>query len=275
MKIGVVGLGLMGGSLARALKKYTSHTVCGVDTDPKTLRDAYAAGAIDCDTDTSACDIVFVCLFPQASIDYMLHTEFKENAIIADICGVKRFVEDQVSRPLYERGLRYVGTHPMAGKETGGFVHSDADLYQGASFIITLTDHTDSNARAELAQLMGELGFARITECSARKHDEVIGYTSQLAHIVSNAYVKSEAAQDFRGFSAGSFMDLTRVARLDPQMWTELFLMNGDILTAEIDELIANITALRNAILTQNERDLCAMLADGSEKKERLNKEIR
>ena len=273
MKIGVVGLGLMGGSLARALKKYTSHTVCGVDKDPAVLAAAYDAGAIDCDGDVSCCDIVFVCLFPQDSIDYMLRTEFREGAVIADICGVKRAVEDRVALPLFERNLRYVGTHPMAGRETGGFGNSDADLYRGASFIITLTEHTDEQAKAEISRLAQEIGFTRITECSARKHDEVIGYTSQLAHVVSNAYVKSRAAQDFKGFSAGSFMDLTRVALLDPEMWSELFLLNGDILAGEIDELVENVSALRDAIRAGDGQALRALLKDGSDRKKRLNEE--
>ncbi len=275
MKIGVVGLGLMGGSFARALKKYTPHTVCGVDTNPQVLRDAYEEGAIDCDSDTSDCDIVFVCLFPQTGIEYMLQTEFKKGAIVADICGVKRFVENHVALPLRERGIHYIGTHPMAGKETGGFANSDADLFSGASFIITLTKYTDDHAKAELALLVRAIGFARITECSARKHDEVIGYTSQLAHVVSNAYVKSKAAQDFQGFSAGSFMDLTRVAKLNPQMWTELFLMNGDILTAEIDELIDHIIALRDTIHARDTNKLRALLKDGSDRKERLNEDTK
>lgn len=275
MKIGVVGLGLMGGSLARALKKYTSHTVCGVDTDPKTLKAAYDAGAIDCDSNVSGCDIVFVCLFPQDSIDYMLHTEFKKNAVIADICGVKRAVEEQVAEPLFKRGLRYVGTHPMVGKETGGFFSSEAGLFQGASFIITIAGHTDRQAKSALTELAKQIGFTRVTECSARKHDEVIGYTSQLAHVVSNAYVKSKSALDFKGFSAGSFMDLTRVAKLNPQMWTELFLLNGDILAGEIDELIDNISGLRDAIRAGDAKTLRALLKDGSDRKERLSRDAK
>ncbi|MEG2882195.1 MAG: prephenate dehydrogenase/arogenate dehydrogenase family protein, partial [Christensenella sp.] len=241
MNIGIVGLGLIGGSLARAIKKYTSHTVYGTDTDPTVLRAATNARAIDCEADISMCDIVFVCLYPRDCVSYMLHTNFKTNAIVADCAGIKQFIANKVSAPLYARGIRYVGTHPMAGKETGGFSSSDAELFQNASFIITENERTDTHAVEVISALAQEIGCTRITKCSAQKHDEVIAYTSQLAHIVSNAYVKSEASQSFSGFSAGSFMDLTRVAQLCPQMWAELFLENGDALLKEIDELQKNI----------------------------------
>lgn len=274
MQIGVVGLGLIGGSLARAIKKYTRHTVCGADRDKDVLAAAYAAGAIDCDTDVSGCDLVFVCLYPRDCISYMLDTSFKKGAVVADISGIKRFIAREVARPLLERGVRYVGTHPMAGKETSGFVSSDADLFRGASFIITENENTDAEAVCLLTTLAEELGFWRVTKCSAQKHDEVIAYTSQLAHVVSNAYVKSEASQNFSGFSAGSFMDLTRVAKLNPEMWAELFVLNGDELVKEIDELQRNIAALRNAIIAGDEEALRNLLKDGSDKKKRLLGEL-
>ena len=273
MKIGIAGLGLIGGSLARSIKKYTAHSVCGMDRNQEVLAAAYAAGAIDSDTDVSDCDVVFVCLYPRDCVSFMLNTDFKSHAVIADISGVKRFIARKVSAPLKERGLRYVGTHPMAGKETSGFSSSDADLFCGASFIITEDETTDMDAVRLLSGLAKELGFARVTRCSAKKHDEVIAYTSQLAHVVSNAYVKSEASQNFSGFSAGSFMDLTRVARLDANMWAELFVLNGDELVKEIDELQRNIGALREAIAANDEAALRSLLREGSEKKKRLNRE--
>lgn len=275
MKIGVVGLGLIGGSLARAFKQYTPHTICGADRNPGVVKAAYTAGAIDCDTDMSGCDVVFVCLYPRDCVSYMLGTEFKRDAVVADISGVKRFVADAVSAPLKSRGVRYVGTHPMAGRETSGFFNSDADLFRGASFIITEDAETDRDAVGLLSSLAREIGFARVTKCSAKKHDKVIAYTSQLAHVVSNAYVKSDASQEFSGFSAGSFMDLTRVAKLNPAMWAELFIENGDELLTEIDELQKNVGALRAAIAARDEETLRALLKDGSDKKERLNGEYK
>lgn len=270
MQIGIVGLGLIGGSLARAVKKYTDYTVFGVDRDEGVLAAAYEAGAIDGDTDVSGCDIVFVCLYPRDCVSYMLGTEFKQGAVVADISGVKRFIAQKVSGSLRSRNVRYVGTHPMAGKETSGFANSDAGLFKGASFIITEDETTDAEAVRLLTLLAEKLGFARVTKCTAQKHDEVIAYTSQLAHVVSNAYVKSEASQNFSGFSAGSFMDLTRVAKLNPGMWAELFVLNGDELTKEIDELQRNIGALRAAIVAGDEETLRRLLKDGSDKKKRL-----
>lgn len=275
MKIGVVGLGLIGGSLARAFKQFTPHTVCGTDQNPGVVKAAYTAGAIDCDTDMSDCDVVFVCLYPRDCVSYLLNTKFKQNAVVTDISGVKRFVANEVSAPLRKKGVRYVGTHPMAGRELSGFFNSDAELFRGASFIITEDETTDADAIDMLSSLAREIGCARVTRCTAQKHDEVIAYTSQLAHVVSNAYVKSEASQEFSGFSAGSFMDLTRVAKLNPAMWAELFIENGDELLKEIDELQNNVGALRQAIATRDEETLRALLKDGSDKKERLNGEYK
>ena len=242
MQVGVVGLGLIGGSLARAVKKYTGHTVCGVDRDKSVLAAAYAAGAIDCDTDVSGCALVFVCLYPRDCVSYMLHTDFKKGAVVADISGVKRFIAQEVAVPLLER----------------------------ASFFFPEAEPTHPEPVRLRTVLAEELGFARVTKCSAKKHDEVIAYTSQLAHVVSNAYVKSEASQSFSGFSAGSFIDLTRVAKLDPAMWAELFVLNADELAKEIDELQRNIAALRGAIVSGNEEALRGLLKDGSDKKKRL-----
>lgn len=275
MRIGIVGLGLLGGSLARAFKQYTPHTVCGADKNPGVVEAAYTAGAIDCDTDVSACDVVFVCLYPRDCVSYMLKANFKKNAIVTDISGVKQFVANEVSAYLKEHGIRYVGTHPMAGRETSGFFNSDAGMFLGASFIVTVDKDTNSEAVDLLCALAKEIGFAKITKCSAKKHDEVIAYTSQLAHVVSNAYVKSDASQEFSGFSAGSFMDLTRVARLNPAMWAELFIENANELLKEIDELQKNVGAVRAAIATRDEDTLRALLKDGSDKKERLNKEFK
>ncbi len=275
MKIGVVGLGLIGGSLARAFKQFTPHTVCGSDQNPGVVKAAYTAGAIDCDTDISGCDVIFVCLYPRDCVSYMLNTEFKQNAVVTDISGVKRFVANEVSASLKARGVRYVGSHPMAGRELSGFFNSDAELFRGASFIITEDETTDTDAIDTLSSLAKEIGCVRVTRCSAKKHDEVIAYTSQLAHVVSNAYVKSEASQEFSGFSAGSFMDLTRVAKLNPAMWAELFIENGDELLKEIDELQKNVSALRDAIAARDEETLRALLKDGSDKKERLNGEYK
>lgn len=272
LKIGVVGLGLIGGSFARALKKYTPYPVCGVDKDPDVLQAAYEAGAINRGMDISMCDVVFVCLYPRDCITYMLETDFKPNAILADISGVKQFIAEQVSAPLRKRGLRYVGTHPMAGKETSGFSNSNANLFRGSSFIITEDETTDPGAVYLISSLAKQIGFSRITKCSAKKHDEVIAYTSQLAHVISNAYVKGEASQNFSGFSAGSFMDLTRVAKLNPQMWAELFIENSTELLKEIDELQKNLGAIRDAVAARDEETLYALLKEGSDKKERLNR---
>ncbi len=264
MQIGIAGLGLMGGSLAKAIKAHTTHKVHGFDINGDVEKQALADGAIDAVLGIEVCDLVFVCFYPKAVINYVATTAFKEGAIVADICGVKECLEclSDVS------GIRYVGTHPMAGREVSGYFASKADLFTNASFIITTNAKTDTNSVVVLEELAKQIGFKQITKCTAKKHDKVIAYTSQLAHIVSNAYVKSETSRQFAGFSAGSFQDLTRVAKLNAKMWSELFLENADNLTEEIDTLIKHLEEIKGTIAGRDEAALERLLKEGSDIRE-------
>ncbi|MEG0585721.1 MAG: prephenate dehydrogenase/arogenate dehydrogenase family protein [Christensenellaceae bacterium] len=264
MKIGIVGLGIIGGSFAKAFKKYTPYTVCGMDIDKAVLHEAKKAGAIDCTDEISTCDVVFVCMYPRACMRYINETIFKRNAVVTDICGIKRALV------ITNKDIRYVGSHPMAGKETSGFASSDARLFCGASYIITHDAHTDSQAMQILEELATKIGFTQITKCDAIKHDRIIAYTSQLAHVVSNSYVKGKEHHEFQGFSAGSFADLTRVAQLNAEMWAELFIENGDFLVQEIDELMLHMTQIREAIAKKDEQTLRRLLQEGSDIKQKL-----
>ena len=201
-------------------------------------------------TDLSEADVVFVALPPAATIEYLTaHADdFRLGTIVADICGVKQPVVDAVDRLYYDRGIRYVGTHPMAGREVAGFANSDVDLYKNASYIITPTELTDSDAVETLRALAGAIGFTRVELTDPLRHDTIISYTSQLAHVVSSAYIKSPTSALTLGFTAGSFQDMTRVAKLDPDMWTALFDLNRGPLLREIDTLIENLTAFRAAL---------------------------
>jgi len=270
MKIGIVGLGLMGGSIAKAFKQHTAHVVVGVDRDESVLAAAKADGSIDAAGDISSCDVVFLCLFPQACVDFFADARFLPGAIVTDICGVKRFTADELERRASQKGVRYVGCHPMAGRERSSYASSTASLFHGSSFIITTTGATDADAVASLSSLALEMGCARVTMSTPREHDAIIAYTSQLAHVVSNAYVKNTIADRHTGYSAGSFLDLTRVARLDPAMWSELFLLNRDDLLSEIDEFMANVSALRGALAAGDTEQLFALLKEGSDRKKRL-----
>lgn len=251
MTIAVVGMGLIGGSLCRALKQYTPHQVLGTTRNPKTVEFAISMGAIDgAFTDFTEADIVFVALPPQPTLDFLLShaDDFRPGAIVADICGVKEPIVDAVDRLYYDKGVHYIGTHPMAGKEVSGFASSDADMYQNASYIITKTALTDEEAMETLSQVAQQIGFSRIQITDPHRHDTIISYTSQLAHVVSSAYIKSPTAAQTLGFTAGSFQDMTRVAKLDPDMWTSLFSLNRTPLLRELDTLIGHLTTFRAAL---------------------------
>lgn len=267
MKIGIVGLGLIGGSLAKALSARTDHEIAGLDTDPEVMRAAKEDGAISEGSALAGSDVVFVCLHPQAAVQWMLDAQLAPGTIVADTCGIKRFVQENVEEPLLQRGLRYVGTHPMAGREVGGYGSSMEDLFSGCSWILVRSSKSDMEAMRTLGTLVRIAGAGSVPVSTAKEHDRIIAYTSQMAHVVSNAYVKNEAALEERGFSAGSFQDLTRVARLDPKLWTELFLANSRDLVENLDEFIANVRSIRDCIAQGRRDELEELLAEGSRRR--------
>lgn len=257
MKIGVVGLGLIGGSFCRALKAYTNHQVLGATRNPATVAFAMSVDAIDGPVERlDGLDLCLVALPPEETASFLEErvNRFRRGAVVIDICGVKRMIVDRVDRLYHDAGVRFLGCHPMAGKENAGFANSDANLYRGASFIMTPTALTDPSAPPLVENLMREIGFARVVEASPAVHDRIIAYTSQLAHVVSSAYIKSPTSGEILGFSAGSFQDMTRVAKLDPELWTTLFLHNREPLLNEIDALVDNLTQFRK-LLSIKDRD--------------------
>jgi prephenate dehydrogenase len=251
MKIGIVGMGLIGGSLCRAVKQYTQHRVYGMTRNPATVQFALSAGAIDEElTNLGDMDLTIVALPPEATADFLTkHVgDFQKGAIVTDVCGVKQYIIDTADQLYFDAGVHFIGGHPMAGKETAGFANSDADLYKGASFIVTPTALTSQTALETVKDLMLSIGFSRIATATPAEHDANIAYTSQLAHVVSSAYIKSPTLAKELGFSAGSFQDMTRVAKLDPDMWTSLFRLNREPLLFEINTLISNLTKFRDRL---------------------------
>ena len=273
MVIGVFGLGLIGGSFCRAIQRYTDHTVLGATRNPATVEFAQSVGAIDGPlTDLGAVDVCIVALPPEATMEFLrsrVH-QFRRGAIVLDICGVKAPVVACADRLYAEAGVRYVGTHPMAGREVAGFANSSADLYQGASMILTPTDRTDPEALETVRALSLTIGFGRVVEATPEEHDDIIAYTSQLAHVVSSAYIKSPTSQRVFGFSAGSFQDMTRVAKLDAEMWATLFLCNRGPLLRELDTLMENLTQFRAALSAENREEMVAQLRRGRELREQV-----
>lgn len=274
MNIAVVGLGLIGGSFCKALKKNTFHRILGIDTNKETIEKALACGAIDEEITVerlSEANLTIICLYPEAIVNFVKDNaaNFKKGSIVIDSCGVKEYVVNECTPVLDSHGVIFVGTHPMAGREFSGFEYSTDDLFNGASFIITPTDGTPQIAVDLLQTLAGSISFGKAVVSTPQKHDEVIAYTSQLAHIVSNAYVKSPAMLNYDGFSAGSFQDLTRVAKLNEFMWSELFMCNKEALLKEINCVLNSITEYRDAIQNGELDRLIEILRDGRVLKEK------
>ena len=275
MNIFISGLGLIGGSLAKALRFRTIHNVCGFDTNEGTCKAALASGAINkigTADDIKQADVIIVALYPAATIEFVKENvgNFKENAIIVDTCGIKTEVCKSLGEILSGRAVRFVGGHPMAGTQFWGFDHSRSSLFKGASMILTPHGVSDIAVLEKIKNFFCSVGFADTTFTSPEEHDRIIAYTSQLAHIVSNAYIKSPTVVDRKGFSAGSYKDMTRVAKLNEEMWTELFIGNKDNLVNEIDTLIDNLQKYRSAVDSADSESLLALLRDGRETKKQV-----
>ncbi len=270
MTIGVVGLGMIGGSLAAALSA-AGFCVRGFDISYDVQKVALERGYIRSEiSDFSALDVLVVALTEEATKTALKEyaPRLRDGAIVLDICGNKRGVADCM-RDLKRKfpRLNFVGTHPMAGRETDGkqpgIFKASPKLFEGA-YAVLVPISEDGEAVDVASKLYGAVGVRGVSVCDAETHDKMISYTSQLAHILSSAYARSEKAKDHRGFSAGSFLDLTRVARLDARMWTELFLNNDDMLLADMDGLIDRLREYRDAIADGDGQRLQALLEDGN-----------
>ena len=275
MIFGIVGLGLIGGSLARSIKFHSAHTVYGADTQESVLLQARMVGAMDDELTRERlgqCDVVLVALYPQASVAYILDhlDDFKPGALVVDCCGVKRYVCDRLFPAFQGRDCVFMGGHPMAGRERSGFSYAQDDLFENASMILVPAPDADVETIRRAKEIFLSIGFGRVRFSTPREHDEMIAFTSQLAHIVSGAYVKTPLAPKHRGFSAGSFKDMTRVARLNEEMWTELFLENDDLLLAQTQALIDRLCEYRDALAARDAERLKAILREGREIKEAL-----
>jgi len=273
MNIAIIGLGLIGGSLGRAIVKKTGHKVCGADLDPAVMLKAELMEAFHeplTDQNAGDADLVILAIRPAAAISAMrgIVPKLKEGAIVLDCCGTKRSMANAMRALSKEyQTLNFIGGHPMAGREYSGISHSTAGLFEKAYMILTPVSAT-IEARAAVKTLFKQLGCEDTVITTPEKHDKIIAYTSQLAHIVSSAFVKSPTSGEHVGFSAGSFRDLTRVAKLDAAMWTELFLDDADNLVGEIDILIKNLTDYREAVAAGNAERLEALLSEGTRRKE-------
>lgn len=272
MDIGFIGCGLIGGSLIKSLDKNAAHNIHFFDIDPETVKKVENTTHVrfmESMSELKNLDVVFVCLHPVKTIEFIKSNvnNFKKGAIVSDVCGVKQSIADAVENLLIQNGINYVGTHPMAGREFSGFDYAVDNLFENAYFIIA---EPKNNADiSPLKQIAKDCRFKSIVVTTAKKHDEIIAFTSQLAHVVSNAYIKSPTALLQCGFSAGSFLDMTCVAYLNENMWTELFMMNKKSLCTEIQTIINHLGEYKTAMENNDRKMLKSLLKDGRELKEK------
>lgn len=277
MDIGIVGLGLIGGSLAKAISARTSFRALGFDKSAAVQRAALDGGAIReilTSKNLKDCDLVIVALYPKDAVSYVTEhaDKFRPEAVVVDCCGVKRIVCDPLEKVADEHGFIFIGGHPMAGIEQSGFSASRENLFDGAPMIITPPQSAPGWAIERVKEAFIGMGFGRLQYSNPEEHDFLISYTSQLAHVISCAYVTSPSSARFMGFSAGSFMDMTRVARLNETMWTELFLDNADYLLDEVDGMIERLSLYKRALGEKDRAALFDMLSQSRQRKESLDK---
>lgn len=275
MKIVIVGLGIIGGSMAKAIKKYTDHYVIGINRTKSTLEKALECGAIDeiGDEDSvSQADLIILGLYPALAVDFIERNchKIKKGTIVTDTSGIKSAICPALDRIASECGFTFIGSHPMAGKETAGFDSADADLFCGASFIV-VPGNAPHNALDTLCSLAIKIGFLGVRLTTTAEHDRMIAYTSQLPHVLACAYVLSPQCPNHKGFSAGSYRDVSRVAKINATLWSELFLENSEPLIGEIDTLIDNLNLIKNKIKGENKEELIEILDKSRQIKEQLD----
>ncbi len=275
-RIGIVGLGLIGGSFAKALHAGGAEVYAWNRT-----RSTLELAMIDTvdgeltDDAIKTCELIILAGYPSASVQWLKEKAdlVSPGAIVIDAVGVKRTICEQCFAIAQGHGWTFIGCHPMAGTQYSGYAHSRANMFKGAPLVV-VPPHMDDFERVavleRLKQLLEPCGFGSFTLSTAEHHDEVIAFTSQLAHVVSNAYVKSPSARVHKGFSAGSYKDLTRVARLNADMWCELFLEDADNLSEEIGTLIDNLQQYKDAIDTRDAARLHDLLAEGDRRKREI-----
>jgi prephenate dehydrogenase len=276
MTVGIIGLGLIGGSMAKAYKENSGATVLAADRDSTIVEYARLQGAVDGEltADTiPSCDLILIALYPRAAMEYLKNTAhlIAKEALVIDLCGTKRTICEAGFALAEQYGFTFVGGHPMAGLHHSGFKYARGNLFHGASMVLVPPTFDDIFLLDRVKKALAPVGFGRMTVTTADQHDEMIAFTSQLAHVVSNAYVKSPTARSHKGFSAGSYKDLTRVARLNEEMWSELFVENKEHLVSELNALIASLTEYRDAIRDGNTDATRSLLKDGREAKESID----
>ena len=276
MNVGIVGLGLIGGSFAKAYKA-AGHKVYARETDESILDFAMLSGSVDAPLDADAlkrCELILVAIYPRATIEFLEETAslISPETMVIDSCGIKEMICAVGFKAAKRYGFTFIGGHPMAGIEQSGYKYSKANLFKGASMIIVPPIYDDILFFDKIKDLLAPAQFGRMTVTTAEKHDKMIAFTSQMAHLVSNAFIKSPTVFEHKGFSAGSYGDLTRVAWLNETMWSELFIENREHLLYELDLFITSLGAYREALQTKDLDKLELILYEGKRLKEKVDR---
>lgn len=275
MTVGILGLGLIGGSLARAYA-LEGHRVLCANRNSTMVSFAMLSGAVEAPLtpeNLRECDLVLLAIYPEGSASWLEENApyIRKDALVMDCCGVKQEICDRCFPLAEQYGFTFIGGHPMAGNQFSGFKYSRADLFDGAPMVLVPDRFDDIELLDNAKKALAPCHFGTFSVTTAAEHDRMIAFTSQMPHIVSNAFIKSPTALQHRGFSAGSYKDLTRVAWLNPQMWAELFLENKDNLLFELDTLINSLQQYRSAISDGDEGTLIDLLEQGKRRKEEVD----
>lgn len=275
MNVGILGLGLIGGSMARAFSKAGHHILCCVRNESM-FSFAQLAGVVHEPLNESTikkCDLIILAIYTGGSVKWLEDNApfIRKDTVVIDCCGIK----EEICRrcfPIAERyGFTFVGGHPMAGSHHSGFKYSRSNLFQGAPMVLVPPRFDDPELLQRVEDILEPCKFGSFSITTAQEHDRMIAFTSQMPHIVSNAYIKSPTARAHKGFSAGSYKDLTRVAWLNPAMWAELFLSNRDNILKELNFYIGSLQKYRSALENKDEAELIHLLDEGRKRKEEVD----
>ena len=275
MTVGILGLGLIGGSLARAYA-LAGHTVYAKNRDENTLSFAMLSGAVHGKLDEKTiptCSLILLAIYPGGCAQWLEENGkyISKDTLVLDCCGIKKEVCARCFPVAEQYGFTFVGGHPMAGSQFSGFKYSRANLYHGAPMVLVPPRYDDIELLQRVKDALAPCGFGMYSVTSAEDHDKMIAFTSQMPHVLSNAFIKSPTARNHKGFSAGSYKDLTRVAWLNAPMWSELFLENRENLLFELNTYLDNLTAYRDALENRDEKTLTALLEEGKKAKEEVD----
>lgn len=275
MTVGILGLGLIGGSLARAYA-IAGHTVYVKNRDESMLSFAILSGAAHGKLDETTipkCELILLAIYPGGSASWLEENAhlISKDALVIDCCGIKREICQRCFPVAKKHGFTFVGGHPMAGSQFSGFKYSRATLFKGSPMVLVPPRYDDMELLQRVQDALAPCEFGMFSVTTAEEHDKMIAFTSQMPHILSNAFIKSPTAQNHKGFSAGSYKDLTRVAWLNAPMWSELFLENRENVLFELDTYIKNLTAYRDAISRMDSEKLTALLEEGKKCKEEVD----